>query len=536
MQKIGVVPTQNHLKRIGLDFNPFPVTPDSSYYFVSNKVESNLTELIHCIEARKGFMLVTGDVGKGKTTLSRRLITILKEQGTQVSLVFNSFLHGDSLLEAINRDFGIICENNIGAQLQALNGYLLNLYQKGSNCVIVIDDAQHLDVQSLELVRQISNLETNHAKLVQIILIAQPEILNTLDYSEIRQLKSRIALHVRLDAFSQKEVQDYISYRLSVAGNCRRIKITRPALKILTEASGGIPRRINLIMDRCLYILSISTRSEICEQDIIKSVKDIGWPTSKRSIAPRLYSLVGVILLVSTAWLFISPNKFSDMAARSEMIINQNKMNHDSPEFLPNNHQNAYMDEIIYTDHLFFQGKPVFHDNEDLEFFNNDSNIDQAALDFLSLYDLEDKYEVFIEAVYKDFLPLFERELRSTPWKLIVSDLPMDSEQVSTAVYITPESLGAKKWLFLWEPSYTLDNWIYGEYSQEVAKIQNVLALEGFYQTKVDGIVGPRTKLAVAQFQKSIGLNATGEPDLLTLSQLAAAEYYHSQQKTVELQ
>jgi len=567
-------PVPNHLKRIGLEFNPFPVTPDASYYFVSNKVERNLTELLHCIEARKGFMLVTGDVGKGKTTLSRRLISLLKGDGTQVSLVFNSFLHGESLLEAINHDFGIPREEGIGAQLQALNNYLLGLYHKGSNCVIVIDDAQHLDVQSLELVRQISNLETNQAKLVQIILIAQPEILNTLDFSEIRQLKSRIALHVKLEAFTQLEVQDYISYRLSAAGHCGRIKITRPALKMLTEASSGIPRRINLIMDRCLYILSVSTRSKITEQDINAAVEDIGWSISKARHPYRLLVLGAVFVLAAGFWLVPQIDKEGELTKRAKSLVNQIFISEDerrapakislatpkvetvapAPSIADSALSSVASSPVESTELVKSDSTPIAEQaveitseiSEPIIPESTSSDVkgggevdainDQAARDFLALYHLEDKYDLFVEAVYSDFFPLFERDLQSTSWKLIISEFPLRSDQVSAAVYVTPESLGPKRWVFLWEPSYKLDTWEYGKYSDEVSKLQEALASQGFYQSKIDGVVGSVTKVAIARFQKSIGLPPTGEPDLLTLSQLAVTENNNIQNSMVEVE
>jgi hypothetical protein len=145
---------------------------------------------------------------------------------------------------------------------------------------------------------------------------------------------------------------------------------------------------------------------------------------------------------------------------------------------------------------------------------------DSNAREFLKLYGLEDKYPAFIEAVYGDFLPLFERELVDTPWRLIVSERPLESNQVASAVYETPAKLTKKRWLFLWQPVLNLDNWVYGEYSEDVEKLQYALADKGFYQANIDGVVGSGTKVAIARFQKAIGLPATGEPDLLTLSQL----------------
>ncbi len=573
-----------YLRRLGLEFNPFPVTPDASHYFLSSKTERCLMELLHCIETRKGFLLVTGDVGKGKTTLSRRLISMLKEEGTQVSLVFNSFLHGESLLSAINHDFGLPHVEGISDQLRVLNEHLVGLYQQGKNCVIVIDDSQHLDVQSLELVRQISNLETNQTKLVQIVLIAQPEILTTLNFSEIRQLKSRIALHVQLTSFNEIEVQDYISYRLNAAGHGGRIQVTRGALKLLTSASNGTPRRINLIMDRCLYILSVSSEFKITESAMKKAVADLGW-LQPRSERPKVYVLgAAAVVLVALLWPLGGFEKIKHEVewAKTAFHLPAQDAVVTKPESVTAVAKEASVDSeapsttaLLKSEDLVVEGenqptqslastedttaksvaseaveqKTVVEESASVpspveekaaiatvaepikvaasEVQSAPAQVDMAitiedsnAREFLKLYGLEDKYPAFIEAVYGDFLPLFERELVDTPWRLIVSERPLESNQVASAVYETPAKLTKKRWLFLWQPVLNLDNWVYGEYSEDVEKLQYALADKGFYQANIDGVVGSGTKVAIARFQKAIGLPATGEPDLLTLSQL----------------
>ncbi|MFK5986503.1 MAG: AAA family ATPase [Pseudomonadota bacterium] len=249
--------TAQYLVQLGLEANPFPVTPDASNYFLTKRMEVSLIELLHCIEARKGFMLVTADIGIGKTTLSRRLISILTQQETHVSLIFNSFLNGINLLEAINQDFGLLIEGGIREQLNALNKFLLSQFKQGKNAIIILDDAQNLSMESLELLRQISNLETDQHKLVQILLIAQPEIMVRLSFPEIRQLKSRIVLHIQLPAFNLSELIMYIEFRLaSFTSKCQSIGLTKAAFKYLYRVSKGYPRQINLIMDRVLYGLS----------------------------------------------------------------------------------------------------------------------------------------------------------------------------------------------------------------------------------------------------------------------------------------
>jgi hypothetical protein len=417
--------------------------------------------------------------------------------------------------------------------------------------------------------------------LVQIVLIAQPEILTTLNFSEIRQLKSRIALHVQLTSFNEIEVQDYISYRLNAAGHGGRIQVTRGALKLLTSASNGTPRRINLIMDRCLYILSVSSEFKITESAMKKAVADLGW-LQPRSERPKVYVLgAAAVVLVALLWPLGGFEKIkhevewvktafhlpaqdavvtkpeSVTAVVKEAVIDSETS---STTALPKSEDLVVEGENQPAQNLASTEEPAAHSvaseaveqetvveesasvpspveekaaiaavaepikaasevqsaQVDMAITIEDSN----AREFLKLYGLEDKYPAFIEAVYGDFLPLFERELVDTPWRLIVSERPLESNQVASAVYETPAKLTKKRWLFLWQPVLNLDNWVYGEYSEDVEKLQYALADKGFYQANIDGVVGSGTKVAIARFQKAIGLPATGEPDLLTLSQL----------------
>ena len=253
-----------HLKALGLDFNPFPVVPDSQNYFTTGQMFSAISDVLHCIDARKGFILISGEVGLGKTTLSRLLLHKLAQQEINTSLVLNTFLQSGSLLRAINNDFSIHIESDeIADQLDALNGFLLEQYSKDKNCVIVIDDAQQLSLESLELVRQLSNLETNQNKLVQIILVAQTEILDTLNRNDMRQLKSRIALNLKINALNIQELEQYIDFRLTKAGSNSRISLEKNALKQLYKLTNGHPRRINLVMDRCLYAVAAYGNNKI---------------------------------------------------------------------------------------------------------------------------------------------------------------------------------------------------------------------------------------------------------------------------------
>ena len=250
-----------YLKRLNLDRHPFPVAPDDMNFFISSHIEQVLSELVHGIKARKGFMVLAGDVGLGKTTLARRLLTILALEEICTSFVFHTSLKNVDLLREINRDFGMEdqkhspASRNIGDQLRQLNDFLLARYRQGRNCVIIIDDAQNLDRESLELVRMISNLEADRQKLVQILLVGQTELLANLESEDLRQLKSRIIITKIVRPLDADEIRNYIMFKLNLAGNEGRISITRDAYDLLFKVTKGNFRLINVIMDRCLYVL-----------------------------------------------------------------------------------------------------------------------------------------------------------------------------------------------------------------------------------------------------------------------------------------
>ncbi|BFO53912.1 MULTISPECIES: AAA family ATPase [Comamonadaceae] len=242
--------------RLGLARNPFPPTPDASAYFFTTALEEQFAEVMHCIQARKGFVLLTGEVGLGKTTFVRRLLDTLPEGEVRSALVFNTFLQRESLLSAILRDFGLEPSGDMDEALTRLNRFLLDEHRAGRTCLLVIDDAQNLQPASLELVRLLCNLETGQEKLLQIVLSGQPELEAMLDGQDLRQLKSRIVKHARLRGLEAGQVLRYFEMRVSAAGAAGRIALQPRAARQLHRATGGNLRRIHLVLDRCMYGLA----------------------------------------------------------------------------------------------------------------------------------------------------------------------------------------------------------------------------------------------------------------------------------------
>ncbi|MBF0125935.1 MAG: AAA family ATPase [Magnetococcales bacterium] len=269
--------SEAYLKFLGLKHNPFPVAPDADVFFLPARIDSLITEVLHCIYTRKGFLVITGEVGLGKTTVSRRILRTLDETRVETALIFNTFIQGGDLLEEINRDFGIEeMGQSSQANMAALNRFLIERYAAGVNCAIVIDDAQNLTEESLEMVRMISNLEVHAEKLVQILLVGQPELESKLDAHALRQLKSRIVVHARMHPYNLEELKQYIAFKLNAAGSKGGLTIPESSYRLLQALTLGNPRRVNILMDRCLYGLFAYNTMRLSRRVVLEVAKELG--------------------------------------------------------------------------------------------------------------------------------------------------------------------------------------------------------------------------------------------------------------------
>lgn len=260
---------------LGLSRNPFPPTPDAGSYFFTPRLEEDFAEIVHCIEARKGFVLLTGEVGLGKSTLVRRLLDTLSGKNCHSALILNTFLQDSALLSAIQTDFGLPPTDSLDQGLAQLTDFLIAGHRAGDINLLVIDDAQNLSVDSLELVRLLCNLETGQEKLLQILLVGQPELEETLATPQLRQLKSRIVKHARLTGLHKDEVTRYFDFRVNAAGAEGRLSIEPAAAEALHRATEGNLRRIHLVLDRCLYGLAGSRSSVVTAALVQRAVADL---------------------------------------------------------------------------------------------------------------------------------------------------------------------------------------------------------------------------------------------------------------------
>jgi type II secretory pathway predicted ATPase ExeA len=239
----------------GLAQNPFGVGPDPQFYYGTPKHNEALANLTYGIRRRKGFVVLTGEVGTGKTLLLRCLLEALRRSKVTHAFIFNPLLPSIDLLRQIISDFGIPDPKPTRAEmLSQLNNFLIDVYRSGSTAALLIDEAHLLTAELLEEVRLLTNIETSEHKLLQILLVGQPELDDILDSPYLRQLKQRVALHCKLEALDESEVHGYIDKRLQLGGAPGRLLEIFPpeTLSRIVAYSRGIPRLINNICDSAL--------------------------------------------------------------------------------------------------------------------------------------------------------------------------------------------------------------------------------------------------------------------------------------------
>ncbi len=237
----------------GFREKPFNTTPDSRFFFPSHKHAEALNSLIYAINERKGFVVITGEIGAGKTTICRTLISKMDEN-TKIALITNTHLSCKELISIILEDLEVDYRDGTKAKLLSqLNQYLISELAQNCNVVLIIDEAQNLSPKVLEEVRMLSNLETETEKLIQIILMGQPQLKSKLEMPNLLQFKQRVAVHYHLYPLDKEETRGYIRHRLALASNnSDDSTFTDDALDAIYKYSGGVPRVVNLLCDSAL--------------------------------------------------------------------------------------------------------------------------------------------------------------------------------------------------------------------------------------------------------------------------------------------
>jgi general secretion pathway protein A len=290
----------------GLKENPFKVTPDPRFLYLGENHKEALAQLLYGVKESKGFIVITGEVGAGKTTLLYSLLERIDSNGhMKTAFLFNPKLDVNDFILYILRDLGVkVRRSTKGDYLQALHGYLLDAYKQGKKVVLIVDEAQGLKPELLEEIRLLSNLETSKSKLLQIVLVGQPELNRTLLDPGFRQLKQRINLRYHLAPLSEKETNEYIEKRLKIAGSNGGAIFTPKAISEIYRRSKGIPRVINILCDNTLLTAYALDQKVVDVKPVMEAAKDLklarGIPAAWVWIC--LPILIGLAVLVLGLW------------------------------------------------------------------------------------------------------------------------------------------------------------------------------------------------------------------------------------------
>ena len=255
---------------------PFNITPDPKFLYLSPTHQEALQHLKYGVQERKGFIVLVGEVGCGKTTLCRRFLNELDNGRFDTALILNPRVTETQMLKAILTELGEtkLARSQVDLVAQ-INRVLLERIEHGKDIVLIIDEAQNLSFAVLEQIRLLSNLETDQQKLLQIILMGQPELKEVLAREELRQLRQRILVHYELHPLSSEDTAHYIHHRLSLAGGMGRPVFTKRALRRIHQASKGIPRIVNNLCDKALLSAFIRDSDEVNYWDARRAVRDM---------------------------------------------------------------------------------------------------------------------------------------------------------------------------------------------------------------------------------------------------------------------
>lgn len=284
----------------GFKERPFTITPNPRFIFLSKTHKEVFAHLLYGVRLHCGFIEITGEVGTGKTTALRTLLNQLENDSFRLALIFNPSLTALELLRSINAEFGIESTASTAVDLlHALNSFLLQENAAGRTVVLVIDEAQNLQPAVLEQIRMLSNLETETDKLIQIILVGQPELATMLARPELRQLNQRITVRYHLRPMDFDDTRAYILHRLAVAGSQGSVNFTPWAVRKIYRYSNGYPRLINILCDRSLLVAYTENSRKINLSMVNTAIQELQQQGSKR-FRVRLWSALAAVLVALT--------------------------------------------------------------------------------------------------------------------------------------------------------------------------------------------------------------------------------------------
>ncbi len=501
----------------GLTETPFNLTPDPRYLFLSPNHREAIDHLLYGINERKGFILITGGIGAGKTTLCRVLLDRLDEK-TKSALILNSFISDIELLKLIVQEFGVDIDTEPDREItkkdyvDALNRFLLTNFSNGGNAVLLIDEAQNLSRDVLEQLRMLSNLETEREKLIQIVLIGQPELNDIIGAPSLRQLNDRILVRYFLKPLGPMDIKGYVEHRLVVAGSHGNITFTGGAYKRLFSRSGGIPRRINSICDRALLIAYTKGEYTLTGTIIDKAAADLyGSGTVIKTVGifswlrPAYLFLFALILLAAagiTGFLHLK-HMYEASTERQVKKVVATPKKAEAPVKVIEKVPDLFLNNEYGRSALF----SIFYKNNPDKKFND-------AGDRLSIETFELAPEYYI-TLKKPFLLKTKSNKVNEKYLLITrvsekgavcSDMDGNPREIDKG-FLFENWGGVVSWIF---PDYSDEqSYIIGFEYPSINWIQKTLKDKG-YLVQVNGIYDMATFREMKRFQEDFGLLADG--------------------------
>lgn len=548
--------THDIFQALGLDKNPFSMAADTDGYFHTAATKQILDELAFGILSRKGFLLLTGEVGVGKTSLLYQLLRRLEGEQLETAWIFNTMLNKEELLLAITRDFGIDAPRtaNVAGLVDMLQQYLVERNAENKNCAIIVDEAHNLSLPAMEALRMLSNLELQGRKLVQVLLVGQPELKARLDEPKLRQLRSRITIYKELLPFDVDETGRYVNYKLSSASS--QFRLSGPPLKVLYRATCGNTRMINLVMERALYASVAFGEKELTVRALDAAVAEIA--TCQVEVAERiagyrrrkrmLATAAGVALVVGLAFAPIIPasggsmsvirlasTAVGGMSGRVETVSAPVEAASSAVAVLPAVQKpadvpDAKSDVELETKTSVKAAELPLQDKLG-------SDVQMAAIDTSARAEeakgkgttspaYPTEYREFLDrAGLEELLPALHKAVAQRKIGILEEVVPegkqvLKLERLPAQPGIPFASFPWKKlvreepaWLVVWEPPLVVKDFYYGYRNPDILTLQKMLKRLGYYWGPDDGMVGPVTWRAINGFQKDMKLKRTMWPD-----------------------
>jgi len=518
-----------YLNFYGFREKPFNLTPDPRFVFLSKNHREAFAHLLYGIDNRTGFIALTGEVGSGKTTVLRSLLSQLDAEHYRTALIFNPCLSPSELLQSINREFGIPAHtSNISDLLDALNTFLLQQKVEGHIVVLAIDEVQNLETKVLEQIRLISNLETDREKLIQIVLSGQPEFVQILKKKEMRQLSQRITVQYHLKPMDFDDTVRYIDHRLEVAGGRGGVIFTRTALKRIYRYSRGLPRLINAACDRALLAGYAKDKAVINSWIASAGINDMRTNATPHSRKRRLMIIpasvmIAVILAVGIYFTWHDILERFYAAQKIEAKEEQPKIDPVITGEELYRAMAAELGKVPYSESIrrafnnmavFWNVSPV-PEGVDL---SERSKLGRAALDReLRLYTFSGNLGTVLRINYP---AVIELTMPGVSEKRFISLVGMENDQLlidppvagrRSLSFVELEKYWSGQGFLLWKDPLNLPAHSFSRSKEkQIKQLQEALKKAGVYDRPLTGFYDGNTRLAVGDFQSSIGIDRDG--------------------------